>query len=140
MDMWINITLKEWFVSLQKNKFLTDNPMSQNIYPHSYKIVITDLSGGKKEAFEIYVPALDAIIFGDTIDEALEGYLGYFDSEVKRRKKEGIPMPPSDSKPDMVKQVPLRLPQRVYQRVSENAKKQGQSFNRFVVNLLESFT
>lgn len=111
--------------------------MAEKIYPHSYKLVITDLSGGKKEAFEIYVPAFRAHVFGDTIAEALEGYVGFFDDEVKLRKKKGIPMPKPDSKPDMIKQVPLRIPERTYRRIAEVAKKEGQSFNRFVANLLD---
>ena len=112
--------------------------MPKKFHPHDYKIIVTKLRDGDQEGFEFYVPAFDAIIFGDTVEEALEGYLGYFDSEVKRRKKEGIPMPKPDSLPDMIKQIPLRIPQRVYQNVSELAKKQGQSFNSFVSKLLES--
>ncbi|MBI5412447.1 hypothetical protein HZA43_04770 [Candidatus Peregrinibacteria bacterium] len=111
--------------------------MLKIFHPHDYKIEIIKLHDGDQDGFEFYVPAFRAHIYGDTTEEALEGYLGYFDSEIKRRKKEGIPMPKPDSKPDMIRQVPLRIPQRVYQRISETAKKQGQSFNRFVVNLLE---
>ena len=111
--------------------------LSQKIYPHSYKLIITDLSGGKEKAFEIYVPALDAIIFGDTIAEALEGYMGYFDDEIKLRRREGRPMPKPDYRSDEIKQVPLRLSEQTYQRISEKAKKQGHSFNSFVAHLLE---
>ena len=112
--------------------------MTKKIHPHSYKLVITDLSGGLEEAFEIYVPAFKAHIFGDTIAEALEGYIGYFDDEVKRRKKKNIPMPKPDSLPDVIKQVPLRIPERIYQRISEAAKKEGRSFNSYVAGVLEN--
>jgi hypothetical protein len=112
--------------------------MSKKIHPHSYKLVITDLSGGLEEAFEIYIPALKAHIFGDTINEALDGYIGYFDDEVKRREKKGISMPRPDSVPDVIKQVPLRIPERVYQRILETAKKEGRSFNSFVAGVLEN--
>lgn len=111
--------------------------MSKRIYPHSYKLEITDLSGGKEEAFEIYVPALDAYIFGDTIAEALEGYLAFFDDEVKLRKKEGRLLPKPDFDKDIIKQVPLRVPERIYKRISKVAKKEGRSFNSFVTHLLE---
>lgn len=109
----------------------------EKIYPHSYKLVITDLSGGKKEAFEIYVPAFKAHIFGDTIAEALKGYMQFFDEEVELRKKKKIFMPKPDYKSDEIKQVPLRLSESVYQRISEKAKKEGKSFNSFVAKLLE---
>lgn len=112
--------------------------MPKKFHPHDYKIVIIKLRDGDQEGFEFYVPAFKAHVFGDTIEEALEGYLGYFDDEVKLRKKEGIPMPKPDCLPDMIKQVPLRIPQRVYQNIAELAKKQGQSFNGFVSKLLEN--
>ena len=43
-----------------------------------YKIIIRDISEGKGEAFEAYVPAFDSRNFGDTIDEALKSYFVYF--------------------------------------------------------------
>ncbi len=112
--------------------------MKEKIYPHSYKLEIIDLSGGKEEAFEIYVPAFKAHVFGDTIQEALKGYLGFFDEEVKLRKKEGRSMPTPDSSPDIIKQVPLRIPGRIYKRISEAAKKEGHSFNSYVTKMLEN--
>lgn len=112
--------------------------ISEKVYPHSYKLELIDLSGGKEEAFEIYVPAFKAHIFGDTIEEALEGYMQFFDEEVALRKKKKISMPMPDSKSDLIKQIPLRIPNRVYQSISEKAKKEGQSFNQFVAHLLEN--
>ncbi|GEM_PF-2283952 len=109
----------------------------EKVYPHSYKLVITDLSGGQEKAFEIYVPAFKAHIFGDTIAEALKGYMQYFDEEVEIRKKKKIAMPRPDYKSDEIKQVPLRLSEQIYQGISAKAKKQGQSFNSFVAHLLE---
>lgn len=111
--------------------------MKSKLYPHSYKLIITPIRDGDQKGFEIYVPALDAHVYGDTINEALEGYIGFFYDEVKYRRKKGIPMPQPDDQADKVKQVPLRIPTRVYQRISEQAKKQGQSFNSFVTHLLE---
>ena len=113
--------------------------MPEKLYPHSYKLIITDLSGGLEKAFEIYVPAFDAIVFGDTVEKALEGYFGYFDSEVKRRKKEKIPMPKPDFLPDVIRQIPLRIPTSIYQKILKAAKKKKQSFNRYVTELLENY-
>lgn len=111
--------------------------MPKKFHPHDYKIIITKLRDGKQQGLEFYIPAFNAIVFGDTADEALEGYLGYFDDEVKRRKEKGIPMPKPDNIPDKIRQIPLRVPQRVYQRISETAKKKNQSFNAFVNTMLE---
>ncbi len=106
-------------------------------HPHDYKIIITKLRDKDQEGFEFYIPAFRAHVYGDTVEEALEGYLGFFDDEVKLRKKKRIPMPKPDGQLDFIKQIPLRLPGRVYQRISEQAKKEKQSFNSYVVRMLE---
>ena len=113
--------------------------MIEKIYPHSYKLVITDLSGGLKKAFEIYVPALKAHVSGETIEDALKAYMIFFDNEVKWRKKKKIAMPVPDSKPDVIKKVLLRIPMGLYLKISELAKREGKSFNSYVTTVLENY-
>ena len=104
--------------------------------PHHYKIILRDISEGDQEGFEVYVPALHAYCYGDTVEGALESYYIYFEDEQERRKKEGIDMPKSDVKPQKLKQVPLRLPQDVYEQAMSVAKSRGMSFNAFVTDIL----
>lgn len=108
------------------------------ITPNSYKIVIRDISEGRGEAFEVFVPAFCAYNFGDTIEEAIKSYYLYFKSESKRRKKEGIPMPLPDIIPQKMKQIPLRISENTYEKVAARAEEHGLSFNRFVQSLLEN--
>lgn len=113
--------------------------MREKVYPHSYRVVITDLSGGLEKAFEIYVPAFNVRLFGNTVEKALKNYMEFFDKEIRQRKKQKIPMPLPDFKPDTIKRVLLRIPTRLYEKIMELAKKEGKSFNRFVVTLLEKY-
>lgn len=104
--------------------------------PFSYRIILKDLSEGKGEAFEAYVPAFQSHNFGDTPEDAINSYKKYFQSEVKRRKKEKISMPMPDIM-EIQKQVPLRMNVGLYNQVADLAKQQGLSFNKFVVKTLE---
>ena len=106
--------------------------------PNHYKIMIRDISEGKGEAFEVYAPAFNSHNFGDTIDDAIHAYHLYFESEQIRREKLGIPMPKSDVLKERTKQVPLRIPESVYEKISNKAKNSGLSFNGFVTGLLEN--
>jgi hypothetical protein len=105
--------------------------------PNHYKIIIRDISEGIGEAFEAYVPAFNAFNYGDSIEEALKSYYIYFKSEEKRRKKLGIDMPKPDVMRGKIKQVPLRLPENVYEKTMSKAKEKGMSFNGFVAIMLE---
>jgi hypothetical protein len=105
--------------------------------PNHYKIIIRDISEGSGEAFEAYIPAFDAHNFGDTIDAAIKSYFVYFKSEEKRRKKLGIDMPKPDVMREKVKQVPLRLPENIYEKIMSKAKEKGMSFNGFVSVMLD---
>ncbi|MFH0820520.1 MAG: hypothetical protein V1908_01975 [Candidatus Peregrinibacteria bacterium] len=51
---------------------------TEKIYPHSYKLIITDLSGGLEKAFEIYVPAFKARLKGNTVERAIKRYMIFF--------------------------------------------------------------
>ena len=104
--------------------------------PHHYKVILRDISEGNQEGFEIYVPALHAYCFGDTIEGALQSYYIYFEDEVERRKKEKIDMPKPDVKPQKLRQIPLRLPHDVYEQAVNIAKNRGMSFNALVTNML----
>ena len=111
--------------------------MKNIITPNHYKIIIRDISEGQGEAFEAYIPAFDAHHFGDTIKEALKSYYIYFESEKERRKKLNLAMPKSDVIQEKIKQVPLRLPANLYEKIVSQAKNHGISFNSFVAKLLE---
>ena len=108
------------------------------ITSNHYKIIIRDISEGKGEAFEAYVPAFDAHNFGDTIEEAIKSYLIYFKSEEKRRAKMGLPMPKPDVIKEKIKQVPLRLAESIYEKALQQSKENGQSFNSYVSKALEN--
>jgi len=108
----------------------------KELKPHSYKLILRDISEGDQEGFEIFVPAFHAHCYGDTIDGALESYYIYFEDEEKRRKKKGIEMPKPDVKPQALRQVPLRLPQDIYDQAVSVAKRRGMSFNALVTDLL----
>jgi len=108
----------------------------KNFTPHFYKIMLRDISEGQGEAFEAYVPAFDSHNFGDTIEDALKAYYKYFASELKHRKKDGIEMPKPDAFEERMKQVPLRLPESIYEKNVQKAKEQGKSFNAFVTAVL----
>lgn len=107
--------------------------------PFSYRIIVKDLSEGRGEAFEAYVPAFASHNFGDTPEEAIGAYKLYFSSELKRRKKEKIAMPLPDIC-DQQKQVPLRLSLTLYNQLVETARQRGLSFNKFVVKTLEEIS
>ncbi len=104
--------------------------------PHDYKLILRDISEGEQVGFEVHVPALNAFCFGDGIQSALNSYYVYFEDELLRRNKEGIEMPKSDAKPQKLKQVPLRLPEDVYQQAVNTAKTRGLSFNAMVTGML----
>ena len=106
--------------------------------PNHYKIIIRDISEGRGEAFEAYVPAFDAHNFGDTFEEAIKSYLIYFKSEEKRRAKMNIAMPKPDVIKEKTKQVPLRLPESIYEKALQQSKESGLSFNGFVAKTLEN--
>ena len=108
------------------------------ITPNSYKIIIRDISEGRGEAFEVFVPAFYSYNFGDTIEKAIQSYYLYFESEKKRRKKEGIHMPVPDIFPQKMKQIPLRISEGIYEKIASKAEENGLSFNRFVQSLLEN--
>jgi len=109
-----------------------------NLNSNHYKIILRDISEGRGEAWEAYVPAFDAHNFGDTIEKALKTYHIYFKSEAKRREKLGIPMPKSDVGQEKIRQVPLRLPESIYEKISSLSKNNGLSFNGFVTRALEN--
>jgi hypothetical protein len=109
-----------------------------NLTPNHYKIILRDISEGKGKAFEAFVPAFHAFNFGDTIEEALKTYQIYFKSEAKRREKLGIPMPKSDVAEEKIKQVPLRIPESVFEKIASMSKNSGLSFNGFVTRTLEN--
>jgi hypothetical protein len=106
--------------------------------PNHYKIILRDISEGRGEAFEAFVPAFHAFNFGDTVEEALETYHIYFKDEAKRRAKLGIPMPKSDVTEEKIKQVPLRIPMNVFEKIASMSKDSGLSFNGFVTRTLEN--
>jgi len=106
--------------------------------PNHYKVILRDISEGRGEAFEAFVPAFHTFNFGDTIEEALETYRIYFKSEAKRRKKFGIPMPKSDVGQEKNKQIPLRLPESIYEKILSLSKDKGLSFNSFVTHALDN--
>lgn len=112
--------------------------MKKTINPYSYKMIISDISDGNGEAFEVYMPAFNAHHFGDTIKDAIKSYYIYFESEKVRRKKLKISMPKPDLMYGKIKQVPLRIPETVYEKIANMAENKGQSFNRFVTSLLEN--
>ena len=109
-----------------------------NLTTNHYKIILRDISEGRGEAFEAYVPAFDAHNFGDTIEKALKTYQTYFKSESKRRERLGISMPKPDVTQEKTKQVPLRLPESVYEKIMHQSKDSGLSFNGFVTRTLEN--
>jgi len=109
---------------------------TQHLTPFHYRIILKDISEGKSESFEAYVPAFHAYNFGNSPDEALEAYKIYFISEKKRRDDNLIAMP----QPDIMlkqKQVPLRLNINLYERVVDLARRRGMSFNKYVGKVLE---
>jgi len=109
-----------------------------DLTPNHYKIILRDISEGRGEAFETYVPAFNAHNFGDTVNKALKAYQIYFKSEKKRREKQNIPMPKPDVTKENIRQVPLRLPESVYEKIVHQSKDSGLSFNSFVTKTLEN--
>lgn len=105
-----------------------------------YKFIVRDASEGRGEAFEVFVPAFDNRNFGNTIGKAFESYYAYFEDEIKRRNELKIPMPKSDIINEKTKQIPLRLPESVYEKAASKAKEKGLSFNGFVSGMLENIT
>ena len=103
--------------------------MEKDLTQNHYKVIIHDISEGRGEGFEAYVPAFNAHNFGDTMEEALESYYIYFEDEKERREKEGIPMPKPDVIEYEIKQVPLRIPESLYQKILSLSKNRGLSFN-----------
>lgn len=108
----------------------------KNPKPHDYKLILRDISEGEEAGFEIYVPALNAFCYGQDIQLALDSYYIYFKDELLRRKKEKIEMPKPDARPQKLKQVPLRLPEDVYEQAINTAKNRGLSFNALVTGML----
>ncbi len=103
---------------------------------YHYRVILSDISQGKGEAFEAYVPAFQSYHLGETPSEALSSYQTYFLDEKKRREKADIAMPTPDIEPKQ-KQVPVRLNVDLYERISTLARQRGTSFNKFVVQTLE---
>ncbi len=108
----------------------------KQLTPNHYKIILRDISEGEGGAFEVFAPAFHAYCFGDSPLEALESYYIYFEDEKERREKEKIPMPKSDIMPQKLKQVPLRIPQDVYEHIASTAREKGISFNSMVTGIL----
>lgn len=140
-----NATLRGRFKSSERIKlFKIKNKINKNtmnkLTPNHYKFIIRDISEGKGEAFEVFVPALNAHNFGDTIEEALNSYYVYFESEVKRRKRLKMSMPKSDIIKEKTKQVPLRLSESIYEKTASRAKEKGLSFNGFVATMLDNIS
>lgn len=107
-----------------------------NDSPYQYRLIIEDMSEGRGEGIEVFVPALRAHILGGTVGEALRAYETYFADELARRKKEGMTMPAPDIQKKQ-KQIPLRIDEDLYEHIVTRARQKKISFNRFVEEALE---
>lgn len=95
-----------------------------------YDYIVRNISENPHDpAYEAYIPAFHAIVFGDNHKELEEGIVFSIESEIEERTKAGKPIPAPDIKKKFSGKLVLRIPPALHERLAIEAKALGESLN-----------
>lgn len=106
--------------------------MIKKKFPIQYDYIVRNISEDKESAYEAYIPAFHAIVFGDHHKELEEGILFTIQSEIKERKKSGKPIPSPDWKSSYSGKLILRMKPWLHERLALEAKVKRKSLNKLL--------
>ncbi len=83
-------------------------------------------------AYEAYVPAINAYVYGADQNELEEGIAGAISVQIQSFKKKGIAIPPFDRGSKKSGKLILRIEPALHNKLALTAKARGISLNRFL--------
>lgn len=101
-----------------------------------YIYLVQDISEGKKRSYKAYIPAFNAIVYGDSLENLEDGISFSINDEIKHRKKNQIPIPKPDEIPNLSGKFTLRIDPELHQKLFLAAKAKNTSLNNFIENKL----
>ena len=102
-----------------------------------YNFTVQNISDDDNPAYKAYIPAFRAIVYGDTIQELLEGIDFTIETEIDAYRKEGKPVPCPDRDRSYSGKLMLRIEPTTHNRLALQAEAKGQSLNRLISDYLE---
>lgn len=88
------------------------------------------------DGYVAYVPAFNATIVDDNLDDLIEGIEFSIETGIEICKEEGRPVPPEDGKIQTSGKVALRLPKSLHKKMLVESKHEGVSMNQYIVSKL----
>ena len=113
--------------------------MSKNL-KYKYKLLISNVVEGEdEEGYMAVIPAFnDALVFGDTMDELIEGVNFCIDTEVEHLKEAKKPIPIPEGKIQASGRILLRVEPFLHKMLLLKAKANQMSLNKYIESKLQS--
>ena len=90
-----------------------------------------------KEGYKAIVPAINAVVFGDTLTELEEGIRLAIDEERKERGKDNMPTP--DSHHTYSGKFVVRTTPAIHEQLTLEAKARGKSLNSYIQDKIQTY-
>ncbi len=94
-----------------------------------YNYIVKDISDGKGEAFEAYLPTIKTVVFGDNMDELLDGIEFSIEAMIDDCKEEGRVVPLPDVKKKFSGKFIFRLGPGLHEKLALESQITGKSIN-----------
>lgn len=100
--------------------------------PIQYTYAVINIGTERKAAYKAFVPAINSVIFGATLEELERGIRESIILEAKHRKAKKMPMPKPERISEKSGKLVLRLRPELHDRLSMEALAYGKSLNAYI--------
>lgn len=106
--------------------------MTSNYKIH-YNYLVYPISNGDKTAYKAIIPAFNnSVIFGENMDELLEGIYFLIESEIEYMKKKKMKVPTPDANKKFSGKIALRINPELHEKLILEAKANQTSLNKYI--------
>lgn len=106
-----------------------------------YSYLVIPIGEDGEEAYKAVIPKFSNIlVMADTIEELNESVVEMIDEDIRRRKKEGVPVPEPDRDSKFNGKILLRINPEIHEELYYESLANNLSLNKYIENKLKKLS